>query len=306
MLKHEEKRGVYKIPKNIDTLIKPHLSFIANNSFKTSYRVDTFKKRISEKLGVEKTYDFINRNHRAFENISKENIQLKYRINLDFRHGVEDLLRDWENISFMLDLELVKIDKFLISKLSPFKYEEASSGESHLLGSLHGIIANIEDNSMVIIDEPEVSLHPNWQIEYFDFLKPVIDTNKGVNVIISTHSHFLISSLKNNESRITSLRRDSESKLIKIEELDYQTYGWEPERILYKIFGMVTQRNTYFEADLRHLISLISKNDSDVGEVERLYNILKKYILSEKDDPLRVVITRSEKYLKDRNVFESI
>ncbi len=84
---------------------------------------------------------------------------------------------------------------------------------------------HLENDSLLIIDEPEVSLHPNWQIDYLEILKPIIDKYTGVNVIISTHSHLLVSSLKNDESRITSIVRNPENGSILIEELDYETYG---------------------------------------------------------------------------------
>lgn len=202
----------------------------------------------------------------------------------------------------MLDLELIKITKLNITKDMPFSYEEASSGESHLLASFHGIIAKLENNSLLLIDEPEISLHPNWQIEYLEILKTIVNSYNNIFTVIATHSNFLVSSLKNEESRITSIKRQKESREIIIEELDYETYGWDPERILYKIFGVVTQRNNYFENDLRSLISLISNKNSDIIEVIRLYENLKKYILSDKDDPLKVIISRAENYISEHNV----
>lgn len=301
MLKLEKKEGKYGLYKTEQKIVEPHHTFIKKNKSKTNYRVDNYKKHIDKSEGILSVFEFMQSNHSTFEKPTKAGMQLKYIVDLKGQKGIDKLLKDWDVISIMLDLELLKIGKFLINKDSAFRYEEASSGESHLITSLHGIIANLEDNSLLVIDEPEVSLHPNWQIEYLDILKSIVHSYKGVNSVISSHSHLLVSSLKNKESRISSLIRDKESGTLKIEELDFETYGWEPERILYKIFGLVTQRNNYFENDLRSLIRLISDAKSDLMEVKRLYKILSYYVLSDKDDPLKVVISRAEQYINNRN-----
>ncbi len=197
----------------------------------------------------------------------------------------------------MLDLELLKMSDFLITKNTPFKYEEASSGESHLLSSLHGIMSSLENDSLLVIDEPEVSLHPNWQIDYIEILKSMLRGFEGVNVVISTHSHLLLSSLKNEESRICSMRRNAETGEVQVTLLDYETYGWDPESILYNVFEVATMRNRYFEYDLRKLISLISTQSDDRDEIRTLKVKLEKYIMPNESDPLRLVILQADRYL---------
>jgi len=47
---------------------------------------------------------------------------------------------------------------------------------------------------LLIIDEPEVHLHPEWQIEYARIIIQLIQ--KGVTVIINTHSPYIVDALK--------------------------------------------------------------------------------------------------------------
>lgn len=297
MLKLEKKDGLYSLYKNINKLIEPHQNFIKKNKSKTNYRSDTYKKHIENKSALQSILYFMEKQSDSFLKSTKQNISINYKVDLESVNEINNLLDDWSVITIMLDLELIKIKRFLIRKQNSFQYEEASSGESHLLTSLHGIIANLEDNSLLIIDEPEVSLHPNWQIDYFDLLKSIVDNYKGVNTIISTHSHLLVSSLKNEESRITSLSRDVESGIINIDELDYETYGWDPESILYNVFEVATLRNKYFELDLSKLISLISTKNDNKEEIRRLKDKVGKYILSNEDDPLKLLIKQVDEYL---------
>lgn len=297
MLKLEKEEGKYSLYKKSARILDAHRDFIKKNKNAVNFRTDTYKKYLLIDNVDERIYQFMIENRSSFEKKSKGAIQLSYKINLKHPESIIELLRDWDILSVMMDLELVKNTRYLITKDCPFKYEEASSGESHLITSLHGIIANIEDNSIVAIDEPEVSLHPNWQIEYFDILKSIIDEYKGVHVLIATHSNLLVSSLKNEESRIISLKRNKETKEVEIDELDYETFGWDPESILYNIFEVATMRNKYFELDLRKLISFISNQSEDKVEINRLKNKLGKYIMSNEDDPLRLLIIQAENYL---------
>ncbi len=52
----------------------------------------------------------------------------------------------------------------------------------------------IGKNSILFLDEPEVHLHPKWQIEYGRILVELVKS--GVNVILSTHSFYMVDILE--------------------------------------------------------------------------------------------------------------
>lgn len=52
----------------------------------------------------------------------------------------------------------------------------------------------ISSHSVLIIDEPEVHLHPKWQLEYAKILIKLAEV--GVPVIVSSHSPYMIEALK--------------------------------------------------------------------------------------------------------------
>lgn len=68
---------------------------------------------------------------------------------------------------------------------------DASSGEQQLLSSLFGLVAEMQDDALVLIDEPELSLHPSWQTQFLDLLHSVIQPFKGCHVLVATHSPLL-------------------------------------------------------------------------------------------------------------------
>lgn len=67
-----------------------------------------------------------------------------------------------------------------------------SSGEQEILVLYYKLIFE-SDVKLLLIDEPEISLHVAWQKEILDDFKKIVALNKGVQVIISTHSPQIIS-----------------------------------------------------------------------------------------------------------------
>lgn len=74
---------------------------------------------------------------------------------------------------------------------NPVPLEKLSSGEQHQLVLFFELLFEIEEDSLILIDEPELSLHVSWQKKFISDLKKIIDLNK-FDVIIATHSPQLI------------------------------------------------------------------------------------------------------------------
>jgi len=86
------------------------------------------------------------------------------------------------------------IDIFLTKDDCSFPLSYASSGELSFIALLVHVAFCVVDNSYIFIDEPENSLHPQWQNEYLELLKGVIGYNNCV-IVVATHSPLIISSL---------------------------------------------------------------------------------------------------------------
>ena len=68
-----------------------------------------------------------------------------------------------------------------------------SSGEQHELVLFYQLLCNIQPNSLILIDEPEISLHVSWQNHFIDDLKEVIKLNP-IDILIATHSPSIVGS----------------------------------------------------------------------------------------------------------------
>lgn len=215
---------------------------------------------------------------------------------IDFDHFREHpiILDKFSLIQKMVTLELLDIAIFEMVHESHNinDFSTLSSGEKNLLFITLNILANVEDNSLVVIDEPEISLHPEWQVQYNNHLKHILHGFDNVHIMIATHSHFLLSGLNKNEANVFSISKNREVK-----NIEYDTYGWSPENILYNVFGMISTRNHYFEADIKKLVYFISENEGSAIEIERILTKLETYNIVE-EDPLNEVILEGRRFLE--------
>lgn len=71
------------------------------------------------------------------------------------------------------------------------KVSSLSSGEQHELVMFYDLIFETHENSTVLIDEPELSLHIKWQLDFIEELKEIIRLS-SFQAVIATHSPQII------------------------------------------------------------------------------------------------------------------
>ena len=109
---------------------------------------------------------------------------------------------------------------------------------SYFYGTLAIKMLNPE-NSIILIDEPELSLHPKWQQEVVDVYRKI---GKNNQIIIATHSPHILGSVR--KENIMLLDKDNEGKIVvRTGDELYNSYGQPTERILEDIMGLKTTRN---------------------------------------------------------------
>jgi predicted ATP-binding protein involved in virulence len=69
--------------------------------------------------------------------------------------------------------------------------EKLSSGEQHELVLLYELLFKIEPGSLILIDEPELSLHVVWQLEFLKDLQEITQL-ADLDILIATHSPQII------------------------------------------------------------------------------------------------------------------
>ncbi|WP_327172398.1 AAA family ATPase [Streptomyces sp. NBC_01336] len=65
--------------------------------------------------------------------------------------------------------------------------EQLSSGEQHEIVLIYDLLFEVKPGSLVLIDEPEISLHVAWQLEFLEDIRRIASVSK-FRFIVATHS----------------------------------------------------------------------------------------------------------------------
>lgn len=84
----------------------------------------------------------------------------------------------------------------------------ASSGELGIVTGFLGVASVIRNNSLIFIDEPEISLHPEWQTKYVELLTNTFKHYRGCHFVLATHSPLILSDINPTASNVVSLDPD--------------------------------------------------------------------------------------------------
>lgn len=202
---------------------------------------------------------------------------------------------DRKALNILSALDLITYPSLKVYKNSDFLFDQSSSGEWSLFCQMVSIMSEIQPGSVVLIDEPENSAHPNWQINYIGWLKKIFEHYYNCHFIIATHSHFMLSDLEPTTSDIIALDRTFDG-LHNIAE-GVNTFCWSVDDILYRVFHVRNTRNYVFENKVADLYDRISRRDGDIAAIKMLVNELSTYQLTT-EDPLRHLIRTAIDYVE--------
>jgi predicted ATPase len=173
----------------------------------TVRRISTFDTRVFEKLklpeGVQTELDWglhelqntyldyqLDIGKRAFKAVSnnkksssQEILEIRKRqnrfieiVNGLFKETGKQIDEEENELAFLLDDE-------------PISIYQLSAGEKQLLIILLSVLIQDDKDSLLLMDEPEISLHFDWQKKLIGY---ILDLNPNVQIIIATHSPALI------------------------------------------------------------------------------------------------------------------
>ncbi|WP_157823172.1 ATP-binding protein [Psychromonas sp. MB-3u-54] len=192
------------------------------------------------------------------------------------------------SIELLLNLEVLKVHSLNLSHKSDNRkfidFKKASSGEQCIALILLGISGKIKNNSLICIDEPEISLHPEWQSSFMSLLIKTFENYDGCHFIIATHSPQIVSELHGENSYILSM---DENKLFSARDYLLRSADYQ----LATLFDSPGFRNEFLNRKVVSLLSYLSKN-GNLGkeqkvEADQLFHLLPKI---NTEDPVRILI----------------
>lgn len=116
-----------------------------------------------------------------------------------------------ETINAMTNAYTIRLTK----QGTSFRIENASSGEKELLNYIFAVYALEVRNAIVVVDEPELHLHPRWQRVLIDLFEQ-LTRDTGNQFVMATHSPTFVSpSSIEYVSRIFSV--DQQSQIVRMD-----------------------------------------------------------------------------------------
>jgi predicted ATPase len=168
-----------------------------------------------------------------------------------------------------------RVEVFLQKHGRPILLNEASSGELSLISSLIFLIATAPSNAIVLIDEPENSLHPSWQREYVDKVLAALNY-RNASVIIATHSPLVVTGALTHDSPLTTVFRVGQGQ---VEKLDIATSSAAPnsiEEVLWKAFEVVTPANHFVSEEIVEAIDAYERGRRSKADVIELVRFMQR------------------------------
>lgn len=198
-------------------VVKEFLNDLWNASIAPIYHKDKVREDFNKHPDQEHLYLYIS-NEEKLKKIAE-----KYGTNTEFFKSLESTY-----ISDLIQEVRVKVKKKNVDGEITFK--ELSEGEQQLLTVLGLLRFTKEEESLILLDEPDTHLNPLWKWKYMNLLEDVVERPETSQIIMTTHDPLVIGGLTKEEIRIfyTEKGKDENDKdmmLVKTMEPDFDPKG---------------------------------------------------------------------------------
>lgn len=294
----DQKRGP-RIKSSSDLASEITQLFIDIQNLDNDYFVEWHKNNISEKVNYEKMEVRLSRFKKAFGYMFEN--------------------KNYSKIKTENGSKKVIFEEF--GKEIPI--EKLSSGEKQIVfrGSFLLKDQQIIKGAIVLIDEPEISLHPKWQLKILDFYKNLLkdeNNEQTSQLIISTHSPFILHNENRMNDKCIIFSRDHNGKVMV--DNDGAFFGWTHEKTIEKAFnidinfGKKPTIITEGKTDWKHLKKALEQlqkkgkfkdmdvtfyeNEENMGD-SRLFKICKQAVASSTNPQIYIFDRDNTKILHD-------
>jgi ABC-type multidrug transport system ATPase subunit len=236
---------------------------------------DTVREDFRRSHKQEQLYLYIS-NQEKLEKIAK-----KYGTNTEFFKSLESTY-----ISDLIQEVRVKVKKVNIHGDITFK--ELSEGEQQLLTVLGLLRFTKEDESLILLDEPDTHLNPLWKWKYMNLLEEYSGKDESSQILMTTHDPLVIGGLTKEEIRIFHSKKvldedGNEFQKIETFEPDFDPKGLGVAGILTSEFfnlPAAMDEETFIELNRKRELDVLDRegklNELEKEELQNLVNKLSK------------------------------
>jgi len=119
--------------------------------------------------------------------------------------NIYDMIQEIIGGEFKKEDGKISFNKYLIGKKVEVKIANTAFGiKSFGLLQLLNNNGYLNKKYILILDEPEVHLHPEWQLKYAKIIVELV--NNGIYVVVNTHSPYMLQALKFYSDKIADVK----------------------------------------------------------------------------------------------------
>ncbi|MBA4155333.1 AAA family ATPase [Flavobacterium sp.] len=267
------------------------------NPDKTNQRIDGYNKALNPNSNYKTLLSWFKNTEVSVYKSGKEIDVLK-----SVKRAVRNSFEEVETLYFDNDNNLLSILLKGIQTNESKPISTLSDGQKNLIGLIGDIAlrcvllnphfgenAHEKTPGIILIDELDLHLHPNWQKKIVAILKK---TFPNMQFIATTHSPFIIQSLKNKELiDLQGKELDTDYINKSIEEIASEEMGVEFKRS--EIFVEMMENATKYYQLLHD-----NKNQKDETILSEIKAKLDNYELEFNEDPAYVALLKMERRMK--------
>ena len=175
----------------------------------------------------------------------------------------------FDRLSLQINFDRLDKDKelyFSNGQTDLIKLNDLSGGEKEIITKALPLFLDDVKESVILIDEPESSLHPEWQNQILDIYKEFAIKNNN-QFIIATHSPHIAGAVENNSLRLFV----NENNQIKVAEINELTLGKTVNELLLGVFDVEHLRNPLIDTKITQLHNLIKNNEFSTTKFKDLF-----------------------------------
>jgi len=242
-------------------VVRKFLDELWNASMAPIVQEDNVREDFRRSHVQEQLYLFISNQEKLIE------IAKKYVTNTEFFKSLESTY-----ISDLIQEVRVKVKKVNVNGEITFK--ELSEGEQQLLTVLGLLRFTKEDESLILLDEPDTHLNPLWKWKYMNLLEEYSGKDDTSQILMTTHDPLVIGGLTKEEIRLfyskKALDKDgNEFQKIETFEPDFDPKGFGVAGILTsEFFNLPSTLDEDTLKELEERNDLIVKQENDTLSVD--------------------------------------
>lgn len=188
-----------------------------------------------------------------------KNFEFIFEILLEEKFNTKNMNKE-EYLNFR-EKKIYNNEEQLFEKLKE-SFIKLSSGEKITLLGIVFLIVRVEERRLVLIDEPELFLHPPLLSDYIRVISNIMVDKNGLAIIV-THSPIILQEVINKNIYISK----KNDQFFKLEKVFIPTFGENISVLTNEVFGLDISKSGFY----KFIDEYISKKNVKVNDLKKMY-----------------------------------